>query len=401
MKGALSGVTVLDFSQLLAGPFATQMLGDLGANIIKIEKPHEGDLFRHLTFFNQKIKDRETPCFMAWNRNKRSLAIDLKHPEARKIIYRLAETADVAVQNFRPGVLAKLGFAYEDLRKVNPSIIYANNSGFGASGPYASRPGQDLLVQSLSGIAQLTGRKSSPPTPLGVAIPDQLSAFHLVYGILAALYHREKTGEGQEISVDLLRSTLALESQELMTLLNMDVTYERPESGVGHPFSDAPFGIYQCSDGYIALAMGKFDRLTEMLDAPGLLEKYQDPQQRFARRDELFYEIEAITKTKTKEYWLESLLEVDFWVAEVKDITQVPDDPQVQYMNGIIEYEHPAVGKVRAVAPAISLSQTPPVVEHAPPQVGQHSRQILSESGFESDYIEELLDKGVITTTEG
>lgn len=397
MRGALSGITVLDFSQLLAGPFATQMMGDLGADIIKIEKPHDGDLFRHLTFFNKKIQDLETPCFLAWNRNKRSLAIDLKHPEGKKVIYHLAESADVAVQNFRPGVLERLGFGYEDLKKINPGIIYANNSGFGASGPYRNRPGQDLLVQSLSGVAKLTGRKSDPPTPLGVAIPDQLSAFHLVYGILAALYHREKTGEGQEVSVDLLRSTLALESQELMTLLNMDVEYERPDSGIGHPFSDAPFGIYRCSDGYIALAMGNFAKLTEALAAPELLETFSTPEDRFARRDELFYAIEAITRRKPKAYWLEMLLGVDYWVAEVKDITEIPSDPQVKHMNGIIEYEHAELGRIRAAAPAVSMSKTPPAVEKAPPMLGQHSREILKEYGFEADYIERLISEGVVT----
>ncbi len=191
---ALADVTVLDFSHLLQGPFCTQLLADMGANVIKVERPGQGDLFRTMTFNNRWVGGSESPNFLAWNRNKRSIAVDLKAPEAKTILYRIAEKADVVVQNFRPGVLAKLGFGYEDFRKINPRIIYCSGSGYGESGPYLTRPGQDMLIQGLTGIAAATGRGDGPPVPVGAGFSDQVGAMNMVYGILSALYWRERSG---------------------------------------------------------------------------------------------------------------------------------------------------------------------------------------------------------------
>lgn len=397
MKKALEGITVLDFSQLLAGPFATMMLADLGANVIKIERAHEGDLYRKLTFFNKKL-GTDTPCFMAFNRNKRSLAIDLKNSEAKKVIYDMIKQADVVVSNFRPGVMEKLGYGYEDLKKINPKIIYASNSGYGSTGPYAHRPGQDMLIQGLAGIMNLTGRKNTPPTPLGTAIPDQLGSFHLVYGILAALLYREKTGIGQEIEVDLYRATLALASQEYMTMLNLDVEYSRPESGIGHPFSDAPFGVYQCSDGYISLAvMGdSFDKFVEALENPELI-KYNDRAIRFDKRDEVFNAIENVTKHKSVDHWIDVLGKADVWAAPVLDIMEVEHNEQVKHMKSISHFDHVRAGTLKCIAPAISMSETPPLIEKAPPLIGEHSQEILREFGIQDQIIEELFEKRIIS----
>ena len=338
-KKALQGIKVLDFSQLLAGPFATMMLGDFGAEIIKIERLGSGDIYRGMTFFAEYIKGKESPCFMAWNRNKRSIAMDIRNEKAKQFIYGMVKTADVVVENFRPGVMDRLGYGYETLKKINPRIVYASNSGFGSSGPYVKRPGQDMLIQGMVGLTTLTGRKTDPPHPLGTTLPDVLSSFHLVYGILSALLYCQKTGKGQHVEVDLMRSTLALESQEFTTLLNMDVHYERPASGIGHQFQSAPFGIYECADGYISIAMGPFDVLVDALEAPELM-RYFDPKIRFDQRDEVFYAIEAVTKIKPVQYWLDRMLERDLWVAKVEDITDVENNPQVQHMHALTSFEH-------------------------------------------------------------
>ncbi|NNK76799.1 MAG: CoA transferase, partial [Maribacter sp.] len=220
MQQALEGVKVLDFSQLLQGPYATQMMGDLGADVIKIERNGSGDMYRGMTFFNEWIAGDESPCFMAWNRNKRSLAINIKSERGKEIIYKLVEHADIIVENFRPGVMARLGYGYEDLKKINPSIIYCSASGWGDDGPYLTRPGQDLLVQSLSGAIMTSGKQSDGPVAIGTALCDQVNALNSVYAILAALYYREKTGKGQEIKTNLLSSAIAFQMQDYFTIQN-------------------------------------------------------------------------------------------------------------------------------------------------------------------------------------
>lgn len=395
-KKALEGIRILDFSQLLAGPFATMMLGDLGAEVIKIERVVTGDIYRGMTFFAKNIKDKQSPLFMAWNRNKRSIAMDIRNEEVKQLIYEMVKTADVVVENFRPGVMERLGYGYETLKQINPRLVYASNSGYGSSGPYVRRPGQDMLIQGMVGLTTMTGRKDHPPHPLGTTLPDVLSSFHLVYGILSALLYCHKTGQGQHVEVDLMRSTMALESQALMTLLNMDVNYERPASGIGHPFQAAPFGIYECLDGYISIAMCPFDVLVEVLEEPELL-MYNDSKTCYDQRDEVFFAIEAVTKTKSVEYWLNRMLARDLWVAKVEDITDLEHNPQVQHMHAITEYEHGQVGAVRCVAPSITMSETPPVIEMAPPLVGEHTREILEEFHVEEETINRLFEQGAIS----
>lgn len=394
-KKALEGIRVLDFTQLLAGPFSTQMLGDLGAEIIKIERVGTGELYRGMTFFAKTIKDKQSPLFMAWNRNKRSMAMNIRNEEVKQIIYKMVKEADVVVENFRPGVMDRLGYGYETLREINPKIVYASNSGYGSSGPYVTRPGQDMLIQGMVGLTTMTGRKDQPPHPLGTTLPDVLSALHMVYGILAALLYCQRTGVGQHVEVDLMRSTMALESQALMTLLNMDVHYERPASGIGHPFQSAPFGIYECQDGYLSIAMSPIEKLADALETPSIAD--YDPTYCFEHRDEVFYAIEAVTKTRPVDYWLDRMLARDIWVAKVEDITDVENNPQVKHMNAITEYEHGQIGKVRCVAPAISMSETPAAIEMAPPLIGQHTREILKEFNVDDAVVERLFAEGALT----
>lgn len=397
---ALSDVTVLDFSHLLQGPFCTQLLADMGANVIKVERPGQGDLFRTLTFNNKWVgPGRESPNFLAWNRNKRSLAIDLKAPEAKAVLYRIAEKADVVVQNFRPGVLAKLGYGYEDFRKVNPRIIYCSGSGYGESGPYLSRPGQDMLIQGLTGVAANTGRGDGPPVPVGSGFSDQVGAMNMVYGILSALYWRERSGEGQEIKVDLLSGMLAHQGQEMLMAMNFGEDFKRPNSGIGHAGMDAPFGVYPTSDGWVTIAMSPFRRLVGVLGHDELL-VYDDPKSLFDKRDEIWEKLAALTRTWSTADLIAAMLAVDIWCGEVKTHLQAADDPQVRHMGMITSYEHPTAGTVKVVAPAVKMSETPATIERPAPLVGQHSAEILREFGWSADEIDGLAKSGAIALSE-
>jgi crotonobetainyl-CoA:carnitine CoA-transferase CaiB-like acyl-CoA transferase len=392
---ALSDVTILDFSHLLQGPFCTQLLADMGANVIKVERPGQGDLFRTMTFNNRWVGGSESPNFLAWNRNKRSLAIDLKAPEAKDILYRIAARADVVVQNFRPGVLAKLGFGYDDFKAINPRIIYCSGSGYGESGPYLSRPGQDMLIQGLTGIAAATGRGDGPPVPVGSGFSDQVGAMNMVYGILTALYWRERSGLGQEIKVDLLSGMLAHQGQEMLMAMNFGQDFQRPNSGIGHPGMEAPFGVYPTSDGWVTIAMSPYRRLVGVLGDDSLL-AYDDKTLLFDKRDEIWERIAALTRTWTTAELMEAMLAVDIWCGEVKSHLEAADDPQVRHMGMITSYEHPVGGTVKVVAPAVKMSQTPATIDRPAPLVGQHSHEILADFGYDDTEIAALQDKGVI-----
>ncbi|RDY61142.1 CaiB/BaiF CoA transferase family protein [Flagellimonas nanhaiensis] len=396
MDQALKGIKVLDFSQLLQGPFATQMLGDLGADVIKIERNGSGDIYRGMTFFNQWIAGDESPCFMAWNRNKRSLAINIKSEQGKEIIYKLAKEADIIVENFRPGVMTRLGYGYEDLKKINPGIIYCSASGWGDNGPYLTRPGQDLLVQSLSGAIMTSGKKSDGPVAIGTALCDQVNGLNSVYAILAALFYREKTGKGQEIKTNLLSSAIAFQMQDYFTVQNLGQTFERPESKIGHPGNPAPFGMYQTSDGYLTIAMSPWPKLVEALGDSSLME-YDDPQLLFDQRDKIHGIIEAITVTKTTDEWLEIMLALDLWVAKVNDQKDVENDPQVIHNNTFVEVEHPKAGKVKVTNIPFTMSETPGKITRPSPMIGEHGEEILSELGYSRETIENMINENIIS----
>lgn len=389
---ALSDVTILDFSHLLQGPFATQLLADMGANVIKVERPGQGDLFRTMTFNNRWVGGTESPNFLAWNRNKRSLAIDLKSPDAKTILYRIAVKADVVVQNFRPGVLVKLGFGYGDFKVINPRIIYCSGSGYGESGPYWSRPGQDMLIQGLTGIAAATGRGDGPPVPVGSGFSDQVGAMNMVYGILSALYWRERSGLGQEIKVDLLSAMLAHQGQEMLMAMNFEKDFQRPCSGIGHPGMEAPFGVYPTQDGWVTVAMSPYKKLVAILGDDGLL-IYDNPRDLFEKRDEIWGRIAALTKSWTTTDLMKAMLAVDIWFGEVKTHLEAEADPQVQHMHAIGSYEHPTAGHVKVVAPAVKMSETPAEIRSPAPLIGQHSREILAEFGFSEGEIDKFVSR--------
>lgn len=389
---ALSHIKILDFSHLLQGPFATQLLADAGADVIKIERPGSGDMFRSLTFRNKWVGGSESPNFLAWNRNKRSLALNLKSPEAHAAIKKLAETADVVVQNFRPGVMARLGYGYEDFKTVNPRIVYCSGSGYGEDGPYRNRPGQDMLVQGLTGIMAATGQADQPPTPVGAGFSDQVGAMNMVYGILTALLWREKSGKGQEVKINLLAGMLAHQNQEMVMAMNFGEDFQRPNSGIGHPGMDAPFGTYPTQDGWVTIAMSPFKTLVGILGNDDLL-AYDDPGILFDKRDDVWRKLALETGKWTTRDLMDAMLAADIWCGEVKTHLEAAADPQVEHLGLIQSYEHTTAGTVKVVGPSVVFSETPAEISRPAPLVGEHTREILSEIGYDDGQIDAIVGK--------
>lgn len=392
---ALAGVRVLDFTQMMAGPWGTQFLGDLGAEVIKIERRVTGDWERGLPAVG-KLLGGDSPFFLTMNRNKKSLTLNLKDPRAKEIIYKLAATANLVTQNFRPGVLENLGLGYEDLAKINPSIVYVSNSGYGPDGPYVDRPGQDLLAQSLSGLVSLGGRAGDPPTPVPISFVDASTAILLAFASLAGLYHQQRTGEGQRIDVSLFNTAIAVQCEQLTAFMNFNELPPRSASGIANPWIAAPYGIYEASDGYIAIAMNPFKVLAELLEMPELAQYDEDPARAFSERDSIKPAIEARIKTNTCAYWLEKLLARDIWCAKVQDYHELMEDPQFKHSGMVKTIQHHAAGEVKVIGNPVRFSKTPPTIRLNPPRVGEHNHEILRELGYTDEQIALYEQEGVI-----
>ncbi len=312
----LDGILVVDMSQFLAGPSASLRLADLGARVIKIERPESGDLCRDLYISNLEL-DGDSTLFHSINRNKESFTANLKQPADVQRTWKLIQPADVLIHNFRPGVMDKLGFSYEAVRAVHPSIIYAEVTGYGTAGPWRDKPGQDLLVQALSGLTWLNGDAGQPPVPFGLAVADMFAGAHLVQGILACLVRRGVSGSGGKVEVSLLESTLDLQFEVLTTYLNDGGKLpQRSAINNAHSYLGAPYGIYSTSNGYLALAMGSVARLGELLECPALT-AFTHPASLFSRRDEIKSIFVEHLKTNTTEHWLSILEAHDIWCADV------------------------------------------------------------------------------------
>lgn len=380
--GPLSHVRVLDFTQLLQGPLATQILGDLGADVIKVEKPG-GEWMRSWGIL-ASTTDGEMDSFLGFNRNKRSIAVDLKDPDTLARLLELATEVDVVVENFRPGVMDRLGLGYDDFAALNPGIIFASSSGYGQSGPYRDRPGQDLLVQALAGTLQLTGRRSDPPTACGIGISDEYTGLHLVVAILAALSHRQATGEGQQVAVDLFSCTVAAQQQELTVWLNHGEEMPRPEENIGHVGATAPFGTYATLDGHLALAMMPCPQLGKILDVDWL-DEYDTNEKMFAQRDVIHRKLAAHFSTGTTAGWLELLDAHDVWCAPVQDYADLERDPQVAHSGLFWEVPIGAgEGSFRTVGSPFTFTKTPASLRRGVPRAGQHTDEILAISGPDS-----------------
>lgn len=385
MPGALDDLMVVSFGQIAQGPVATQMLGDLGAEVLKVERPG-GEWMRNFSMANA-YREGESLQFQVFNRNKRSVELDIKDDTHREVLYDLCEEADVVVENFRPGVMDRLGFGYEELSERNPELIYASASGFGSSGPYVGRPGQDLIVQGMSGLMSITGDRDDLPTPQGVALTDLHSGTYLAFGILAALHHRDRTGEGQRIEGDLLSASVDIQLQEVSVYANTGAEIDRGERGLGNVYHPAPYGVYETRDGHIVLSLVMPAELGEILD----IEAIQDVttwEEAYDRRDEIMAEIAAVLETDTTEAWMDRLLEHDVWCGPVKDIPEVIEDPQVRENDMIKTIEHPTLGELTVTGTPIRMSETPPEIRRHPPRAGEHTEEVLEELGYPADHLD-------------
>jgi crotonobetainyl-CoA:carnitine CoA-transferase CaiB-like acyl-CoA transferase len=369
--GPLAGLRVLDFTALLQGPLATQVLADLGADVVKLEKPG-GEWMRHWGIFDARTHG-ETDAFLAFNRNKRSIEVDLAQAGDKQRVLDLASKADIVVENFRPGVMDKLGLGYEALRERNPQLIYAAACGYGRTGPYVKKPGQDYLVQALTGAMWLTGRRSDPPLLFGVAVIDQFAGLHLVIAMLAALQHLHRTGEGQRVDIDLLSCALAIQQQELTVYLNHGFLPERPQENVGHPGITAPCGVYATRDSHLLLAMTPCPVLAQILGLDWLA-AYDSNEKMLASRDDVHRRLATHFATESTAHWIERLAQHDVWCAPVKTYAQLEDDPQiahkrlfwdVPYADGDATY--------RTVGSPFNFSISGPALVRGAPRPGQHN----------------------------
>ena len=381
--GPLSGLKVLDFTALLQGPLATQILADLGADVVKLEK-EDGEWMRHWGVFMARTHG-ETDAFLAFNRNKRSVAIDLRDDDDKIRVLELAKKADVVVENFRPGTMDKLGLGFDALSEINPGLIYAASSGFGQTGPYAKRPGQDYLVQALTGAMWLTGRRDDPPFLFGAAVADQFTGIHLALGILAALHHRERTGEGQRIDVDLLGGMMALQQQEFTAWLNNKVPMERPGGNVGHPGITAPCGVYETQDGFLLLSMVACPKLGGILEVDWL-DEFDNNDKMYAARDEVYDLLSKHFVKDTTNHWVEILSAHDVWCAPVRNYADIEDDPQIAHKELIWEVPYGDNGETyRTVGSPFTFSESPVGVHRSAPRVGQHTAEFENGDIWKED----------------
>ena len=407
MNGALSHVTVLDLSRVLAGPWAGQVLADLGAEVIKIERPGTGDDTRGWgpPFLRdaQGNDSADAAYYLCANRNKRSVTVDFTAPEGQAIIRELARTSDVVLENFKVGGLKAYGLDYESLRTVNPRLIYCSITGFGQTGPYAPRAGYDLLVQAMVGLMSITGRQDDEPgagpQKAGVAVTDILTGLYAAIGILAALAHRERTGIGQHIDLGLLDVQVACLANQAMNYLVSGSPPRR--SGNAHP-NLVPYQDFPTSDGYMIIAVGNDAQFVRLCGVMGLKELAADPyfasnKQRVANRRELIDRLSAVTVTHPTAHWVTALEGVGVPAGPINSLDAVFDDPQVRARGMRIELPHPIAGSVSLVANPLRLSQTPVTYRHAPPPLGAQTHEVLADRlGMSAVEIEQLRAKGII-----
>lgn len=393
---ALKGLRVIDFSRVVAGPYSTMLLGDMGAEVIKVERPGKGDDSRH---WGPPFIGEVSTYFLGLNRNKQSVAIDLSTPEGMRLATRLVKDADVVVESFRPGVMKRLGLDYETLRETNPRLIYCAISAFGQDGPYSDRPGYDLMISALGGLMSITGTPGGEPVKAGVALIDVATGLHAALGVVSALNHRNVTGEGQRIDVSLL-------STELAVLINAASQYliggsvAEPQ-GSSHA-NVAPYQAFPTADGHVLLGSPN-DKLFHVLaDALGRPEWTRDPRfvtndARIANRDELIPMIAEMTSTRSTAHWVDTLSKTGAPVAPINRMDAVFKDPQVQHIDQVSEVEHPLFGRMPVVTSALRLSATPPVVGNAAPRLGEHTSVVLGRDlGLDQDEIDALIASGVV-----
>jgi len=391
MNDALQGIRVIEMSSYVTGPFAGAMLSDLGADVIKVEEPGNGDPFRG---WGDRLY---SATFCSLNRNKRSITLDIRQDEGRDILLRFLAAADVFIENFRPGTLAKRGLGYETVRQLNPKIVYCSISGFGHTGPYRDRPGYDTVGQAMSGLLSLL-TDPGDPKGMGLSFSDHLTGFYACYGILGALVNRLITGQGQKVATSLLRASLSFLAESASRYFE---TGEVPRRA--HRTHTAGVFAFEDQDGLpfvIHLSSPeKFWRgFLDVLGKPEWVEdpRFQDRKGRTANHDALSSLSQEIFRRGRRSDWLRRLEERDVPCAPLNTLEEVFQDPQVREYGFPIEVEHPKMGKMRMLGSAIELSRTPPKIKSAPPILGEHTEEILREFGHDENTIGRLKSAGII-----
>jgi len=395
MSGPLEGLKVLSFCRALAGPYTSMLLCDLGAEVIKIEERETGDMTRGVGPFIEEISS----YFLSVNRGKKSITLDLRNERAKNVVFELAKKVDILVENFRPGVMARLGFSYEAMCEYNPGIIYSSISGFGQDGPYAQKPAFDMIAQGMGGVVSITGVPDGPPMRVGYSIGDLGAALFSASAILAALHEREKSGKGQRVDVSMVDSQVALCENACARYF---ASGEVPKPmGSRHPLN-TPFQIFPTKDGSIVLIAHRDEKWKDFCRAAGKEEWVND--ERFGSNDARLqnypvYEelMNSLMKTRTTNEWISLFDKHDVMCAPVNNIEQVVNDPQILEREMIIEAQHPRAGKLKVIGTPMKFSRTPCRIEKACPDLGEHTAEVLSNLiGLSEDEIRELRKSNVI-----
>jgi crotonobetainyl-CoA:carnitine CoA-transferase CaiB-like acyl-CoA transferase len=396
VKLPLQGIRVLELAQVMAGPFCCQLLADFGADVIKVEPPDVGDQTRRS--MGPTVEGGDTGAFLAVNRNKRSITLNLKHPEGQEVFYRLVETADVLVENFRPGTTAKLGVDYPRLKELNPRLIYASISGFGQTGPYADRPGLDLIVQGMSGIMSVTGEPDGPPVKAGIPVSDLAAGLFTALAILVAIQARQETGSGQRIDASLFDSALALSIWETSELWTTGRVPRR--HGSAHRLL-APYQALRTADGYMTVGVANQRMWASFCAAVGRPDLVDDPRfrenaDRLAHQEELRQELEKAMADRTTEEHVEILLSRGVPAGPLKDYAEVLSDPHTLARDMVVELDHAAAGRTRTLGIPVKLSETPGAIRTAAPTLGAHTEEVLRDLGLSTSDISGLRARGAL-----
>ena len=399
-QAALSGMVVLDLTQIMAGPFCTMVLADMGADVIKVEKPNGGDDNRRMG--PPFIKDWSAG-FLALNRNKRSLAVDLRSEVGQTTFKRLVKGADAVVENFRPGVMERLGLGYESLAEIKPSLVYCSVSGFGNTGPDAAKGGFDLVAQGVSGLMSITGHPGMPPAKVGVPITDISAGLLSANGVLCAYIYALKTGQGQQVDTSLMEAGVAYTVWE-SSVYFADGDIPGP-LGSAHRVS-APYQALRTADGHLnigAATQPTWEQLCRAIGAEDLIEdlRFKLPGDRKARQDELAALLEETFVTDTTANWLKMLEEAGVVAGPIYNMDQVYKDPQVRARNMLVDLEDPDLGTVHNIGIPVKLSVTPGQIRTRAPMLGEHSAEVLLEHGFCQQEVDEFVSAGVVLGNQG
>jgi crotonobetainyl-CoA:carnitine CoA-transferase CaiB-like acyl-CoA transferase len=394
MNLPLAQLKVLDVSQVMAGPFCCMLLGDMGADVIKIEPPGTGDQTRRSMGF--RLKGSDSGGFLALNRNKRSIEIDLKNESGREVFYDLVRSADILVENNRPGVAARLKIDYPTLRAINPRLVYASISGFGQTGPWAQRPGFDLIAQAMSGVMSGTGYPGLPPVKNSTPIADLGSGLLALYGILSAIIGREQSGEGQFIDSSLFETALSLSIWETAEYWGTG----RVPGPIGSANRmSAPYQAVRSADGYLVIGAANQKLWISLCEVIGRLDLVEDRRfltntERLQNREVLIEEIEKSLMQRSSEEWTGALLAAGVPAAPIYDYAQALQSEQARARHMVMEMEHPVEGAIKALGFPVKMSETPQEVRYPPPLLGQHTEAVLTELGYNSVKVQELRNKG-------